>query len=397
MVGRRPASGRGLIPGAPLSTSGALRPIVALTAVAMLAGCTAQPPIPSPRPVSTSSPRTVEPPPSAGTGEREPSDSAKDLPQPGVAADWHAAAVLAPDRAAFQRADDLAGVVAAGRTVWHIRSDGSFLPADRLGAVQRFGVIGGPNGYVDWDTPGIVRWSPDGLTWWDDPAGPLDANLSTIVPVDDELLLVGQSTGARAGAWFSAEGRSWAEALGAPLDLWSAVEWPGHGIVAAGGSGPSGVVWSSPDGSVWTDVASPEPGAEKRYLTGLAASPARVVAIGDVDGRAAAWWTTDLIRWTETGAAWGRDAALQSVTWIGDTFLIAGRRSNRPAVWASADGAAWSGVDLPLEDGIAGEAVTVTETHRQPIVFGFTTHDEGNGGWSRTADLIWVLGRWPSG
>lgn len=67
-------------------------------------------------------------------------------------------------------------------------------------------------------------------------------------------------------------------------------------------------------------------------------------------------------------------------------------------MWVSSDGAAWSAVDLPFEAGLEGEAVLVTgEIHRQPIAFGYTTHDEGNGGWSRTADRIWVLGRWPSG
>ena len=360
--------------------------IALLTLGTIAAGCVARPPGPSSGPTRTT-PASVP----------APSRTPDDLPAPNLASDWHAVAVLAADRTAFQAASADQGSLAGGRTVWAITAAGAFVPADPIEPAVRFGVIQGPTGFVDWDTPGIVRWSPDGLTWWDDPAGPLDANLSTIVPAGGRLLLVGQSTGARTGAWLSDGGRSWTEALGAPLDLWSAVEWPGHGIVAAGGSGPSTAVWSSPDGSAWQAAGAPRPLAGTPDILDLAASPGRVVAIGAVDGRPAAWWTADLRTWAEAGSAWGGDALLESITRIDDTFFIAGRRSLRPVLWASSDGIAWSGVDLPFEDGLEGEASLVTETHLQPIVFGFTTRDEGNGGWSRIADRVWVLGRWPSG
>jgi hypothetical protein len=361
--------------------------ILALAAV-IVAGCIAQP-----------IPRSLTPPPAASSVDaptNPPSELASEPVATAGATEWHAVVVGPSGADAFQR-DPNGGLVAGGRTVWRVSADGSLNPADPIEPSRRFGVIGGAHGFVDWDTPGIVRWSPDALTWFDDPSGPIAANLSTIVPVDDRLLLVGQAVQSRVGAWWSDDGRSWSEAIGAPMDLWAAAEWPGHGIVAAGGSGPQTTIWSSPDLSSWSAVGTPRPTVGNATVGALAASPGRVVAIGDVDGRSVAWWTTDLQVWTEAPPLWGPDALLESVTRIGETFFIAGRRSARPALWVSETGMTWSAVDLPLEAGQEGEVGLVAEVHRQPLAFGFRTHDEGNGGWSRTADLVWVLGRWPSG
>jgi hypothetical protein len=310
-----------------------------------------------------------------------------------VAGSWRAATVEAPDSATFKRAADANGRIAGDRTVWAVAADGSWIPAEAIDANARWGVIGWRGGFVDWGQVGTVRTSADGLNWHDARTGPGEANLSMIVPAGDRLLLIGQGVQTTAGAWLSDDGSTWTEVRGAPAELWAAASWPGRGIVAAGGSGPGASMWTSADGSSWRAAAKPMPEAGDLFVSGVATGPAGVVAIGAVDERPAAWRSTDLVTWTEAGVAWGRDAFLQSVVNLDGTFVIAGRRSNHPTLWLSRDGVGWLAIDLPIAAGTDGEAARAAVVNGTVVAFGYTTHDEGNGGSSRVADLVWTLAR----
>ena len=76
------------------------------------------------------------------------------------------------------------------------------------------------------------------------------------------------------------------------------------------------------------------------------------------------------------GAAWGRDATLQSVVDLGGTFVIAGKRLNRPVIWVSGDGLAWSAVELPIADGTDGEAAKAATFDGRVVVFQGETPEE---------------------
>jgi len=152
-------------------------------------------------------------------------------------------------------------------------------------------------------------------------------------------------------------------------------------------------MWSSADGVSWQVAAEPVPAVGDPFVAGLATGPAGVVAIGDIDGRAAAWTSTDLRTWTEAGAAWGPDAFLESVVILDGTIVIAGNRSARPTLWVSLNGLEWLAVDLPIVDGVDGEAAKVGTVDGAVVAFGYTTKDAGNGGSSRIADLVWTLTR----
>jgi hypothetical protein len=275
--------------------------------------------------------------------------------------------------------------------VWAIGQDDSWIPAQPFDDTSHWGIADWHGRFVDWGEIAAVRTSLDGVVWDKAAQGPAEANLSMIVPVGDRLLLVGEAVRSSAGAWFSTDGSTWTEAREAPRELWAAAFWRGHGIVASGGSGPGASVWASPDGSSWVTVGKPRPPVGNVFVAGIAASPGGVVAIGDNDGRPAAWHTADLQTWTESPTAWGRDVYLASVADVDGTLVIAGRRSARPTLWLSRDGLTWSSVDLPLADGVDGDAAKVVAVGGRIVAFGYVTQDEGNGGSSRIADLIWVL------
>jgi hypothetical protein len=162
-------------------------------------------------------------------------------------------------------------------------------------------------------------------------------------------------------------------------------------MIVAGSIREDAEVWFSPDGTAWRAAAAPSSRAGSVFVSGLATSSTRVIAIGLVGEEPAAWRTADLTSWTQAGTAWGRDVYLESVVDLGGTLVIAGRRANHPTLWLSSDGLTWTSVVLPSADGVDAEAARVVANDGEIVAFGYVTQDAGNGGSSRIADLVWTL------
>jgi hypothetical protein len=357
------------------------RLVALIVATAVASGCLAHNPEPTAGPGSP----TGSPP----SADDEPT-RAIDVPD-GV---WKTAIVLPPDPVAFQAAAASSGLVVGDRTVWARTAAGSWIPADAIDSSSRWGVVAWRGGFVDWGQEGAVRTSTDGLAWQDAGQGPGAANLSMITPAGDRLLLVGEGIKSPFGAWLSADGSTWAGVHDTPRPLWAAAGWDGHGMIVTGSFGQRAEVWFSADGKSWRAVAAPTaPTApdEGVFVSGLATSAVRVVAIGIAGEDPAAWRSTDLASWTEARTAWGHDVYLASVVDLGGALVIAGRRANRPTLWLSRDGLDWTAVTLPTENGVDGDAAKVVAIGGAIVVFGYVVQDEGNGGSSRIADLVWTL------
>ncbi len=156
-----------------------------------------------------------------------------------------------------------------------------------------------------------------------------------------------------------------------------------------------GVIWSSPDGVVWTSMAG-KVALEGIHLRSVAAGDAGIVAVGWNDLGAVALFSPDGVSWTseplpdshpgssivsvawrqgrfvavggggeplavvswlsDDGRAWrpvsiveeGNQASLNSVAAGPDGFVADGMHGGHGVVWVSATGATWSRVDLPI-------------------------------------------------
>lgn len=159
-----------------------------------------------------------------------------------------------------------------------------------------------------------------------------------------------------------------------------------------GTSGAVASAWQSADGADWEVAAMPEPEeAGVSAMHDVAANPTGVAAIGSVGEAPAAWWSLDGTAWTRSPRFTEDHAILAHLTAIPGGFAIAGNRRDRPADWLSSDGRAWSAVDLPIAAGAKGQADVIRATENGLVVFGYSTQDEGHGGSSRTAYLVWTL------
>jgi hypothetical protein len=137
-------------------------------------------------------------------------------------------------------------------------------------------------------------WSADGLTWKVTELGNQgDARLVAVGPRG--FLAAGWSGDDEApeAAWLAADGRSW-DAVTLPPDaglVRDLVGLPDRYLLVT----ENGVVWSSRDGSAWTEVLSPTDGMVQR----LAANATQVIAIGtirtdDPEVNPGAVWTAPL-------------------------------------------------------------------------------------------------------
>lgn len=132
------------------------------------------------------------------------------------------------------------------------------------------------------------------------------ASVAEVVPFGDGFVAVGGgSPSFLPVVWRSSNGRSWelvaTQGLEEPADIASVIVTP-TGLMAAGARrvgddaslGPfAPAVWTSPDGTEWTEVTSPFGGDGYSYLADLVATDAAVVALANVNGVAQVWRSSD--------------------------------------------------------------------------------------------------------
>jgi hypothetical protein len=305
---------------------------------------------------------------------------------------WRAQVALAPDRLAFAAAEASGPVLVGAQTTWVEDNIGRWIPGEDVEHANRLGIVEWHTALISWADGGVIQISRDGQFWSSATVQPDEGNPSDVVPFGDQLVLLGEGTRHRVGAWRSADASTWTRVERSPMGMNAGAFLAGRGIVAVGWSGTNAAAWISSDALAWTPLGFPQPpGAVRSALTRVAAGEARVVAIGDVDGAAAVWSTDDLATWTRSAALGGDDTFLSSVAYGRGLFVIAGRSRGRPAIWESADGRLWSSVALPVAAGLSGEASDTTIEAGRLVVFGWATEDAGNGGTSRTAYLVWTL------
>ena len=214
-------------------------------------------------------------------------------------------------------ADDAGLLVAVGRsgsrpTAWS-SDDGSSWQAHEvptLGdgsiAERMTTVAATPDGFVAGGSIGPELFerharfwtSPDGRRWQpvaDDPAAFADAEVRSIVRVDDGYVAVGVVGTAQAitgsVAWTSPDGRTWTRVASSDLALGrtvAVVRAPFGGIVAVGSdlNEHEAFSWSSPDGRSWT-IAPSEPSRQyhgKIRMTDVVAVGDELIAIGNYVG-----------------------------------------------------------------------------------------------------------------
>jgi len=325
----------------------------------------------------------------------EPSATGSPGTDPAINGDppaWRTATVLLADRKAFHAARGVNGLVVADMTAW-VETDGDrWMPAEAKAPPERVGIAVWQGRLVAWADGGGVQTSEDGSTWAEATKGPGQSNLETSVSFGDRLVLLGDGIETRTGAWSSPDGSTWTPIKTAPLEMKAATSLPRGGLVAVGAAGPS-VTWTTSDTITWKQAGDLQPaGVTTSTLYGVAASAARVVAIGvAADAAVAAWSSDDLRIWARSPNRWGNDSYLSSVAFVHGLFVIAGRRGTLPVVWLSADGRVWSSSDLPIAAGVQAEAVETIARDGKLVVFGYSTQDAGNGGSISTGYLVWTL------
>jgi hypothetical protein len=306
--------------------------------------------------------------------------------------DWQVATILPPDDARFRAVSQATGIIVGDQTTWTTTDGVAWLPAEPIEAVNRYGIVTWSGRLVSWAEGGVIQTSPDGLAWTDAAVQPDESNPTAMIALPGGLMLFGQSIRGDTGGWRSVDGSIWSRSAEVPEGISAAAVRPGGDIVAVGNARANAAAWLSPDGIAWNAAPAPEAAGGFVDWTSLAAGPEGVVATGGFEGQsAAAWITRDGLSWTASANPWGADAYLESVTAVGGTFVIAGRRNGRPALWTSPDARSWSGLDLPVAGSTEGQAAVVRETSQGLIVFGYTIEDAGNGGSSRTGYLVWML------
>jgi hypothetical protein len=150
----------------------------------------------------------------------------------------------------------------------------------------------------------------------------------------------------------------------------------------AAGTGP--FVLTSADGSTWRSA-----GAITRDLAGVSAvhaasGPGGYVIAGEVAQpggyRPDVWWSRDLTSWVQAQYPDETSGSSQvlAVAAGPSGFVSAGSHDNRPAVWTTHDGRAWTAVSLPLPAGAsAGVIQQVAVNGSRVVALGQQTTADG--------------------
>jgi hypothetical protein len=124
------------------------------------------------------------------------------------------------------------------------------------------------------------------------------------------------------------------------------------------------VVWSSPDGTDWTQVA---PSAPWGHLANDVASDGTQLAVaGGLFGSGGVWISADATTWTEHTSE-GGPATMNAIHGDGEGFVAVGLRADTqgtsfPAIWHSADGESWTDAAVPPTD----VSITLLDVTRLP-------------------------------
>ncbi len=177
------------------------------------------------------------------------------------------------------------------------------------------------------DNGQAATWvSTDGRTWaYRDPAGTTFGSrthspIQVVVNSDDELVLLsGIELGSAATIWISADGLSWQEFapdLGDQRMMYALAAGDGMLLGIGTGPGPDAsqpLVWSSSDGRSWTEVTVPADATELLDITYDAAIGTFAIG-GRGEAGPQAWFSTDGVAWSTTGALAAEDGRLVSVS-----------------------------------------------------------------------------------
>jgi hypothetical protein len=350
--------------------------LLAVAAAFVVAGCTV-----SGLPASAGLPTTVEP----GSSSRSVTSTASPTGSPGSSPDGSLPAgareawQLVPDQASAQgvqyrdviwtgRRFVSTAIVAGGTGVfvdsvdgltWHRQPPLSAPGYPSALATNTSGVVA--VGAID-DRP--ASWSsPDGLSWVSradafpfTPSGTDSFAVTAVVSTDTGWLAVGREdplcqtncglAPVRALVWTSPDGLLWTRVPDQPSlagGAMSAVTRVATGLVAVGRSGIDAAAWTSADGRTWVRVPDApvfdlRPGADPSLwteMTGVAAGHGVVAAVGDEGPGGAhgpagrAWWSRDGTSWAAAAGEYFEaggeiDVRLGQITVTPEGFLAVG-------------------------------------------------------------------------
>jgi hypothetical protein len=153
--------------------------------------------------------------------------------------------------------------------------------------------------------------------------------------------------------WSSGDGSTWTQATSAswaPRVGHRAVVFNGRIWVLGGhnGAGSLDDVWSSSDGVTWTQATSAAPWSQ-RYNFGATVLNGQMWVLGGYDGssRNDVWSSSDGMTWTQAtnAAPWSARYHLGAVTLNGQMWVLGGYDGSlRNDVWSSSDGVTWTQV-----------------------------------------------------
>jgi hypothetical protein len=210
---------------------------------------------------------------------------------------------------------------------------------------------------------------------------------------------VGDASGSATGAgWVSVDGSKWARLkIKAPKGSAITAIATLDGLTVVSGTAQAdaevaeGLVWTSPDGTVWSP-ATPVAG----QVYGLTSVPGGLIGAGLLGHAAAVWTTSDAVTWTPTTLA-PSGRALHIVAGPNGTLIAAGaigglHDATSPAVWTSVDGGlTWSQTIL---EGLLPGFWSIPAAALTPIGFVVTLSEIGQGGsighvWTSPDGLTW--------
>lgn len=241
----------------------------------------------------------------------------------------------------------------------------------------------------------LALTSADGGSWQSAPAGAgAGLAVSAAAATTTGYVVVGSEGGTDAGAWASADLKSWTHASSAGKDDLAggahAPKWMSDvtagpaGFVAVGGQTGNKVsrpaVWTSPDGRRWTLSATPPAlpaGTTQGSLTKVVARGGVLVAAGVAGAYVFASVSADGGRTWRPAALPGAGAgtAVTAATTAVHGFVLVGTAGSDVVTWSSADGRSWRmarphglGLDGPGEQRLSG----VTASGADLLAVGFT-------------------------